>query len=87
MVIIGIKCTKQKGDVKMNELNKNMRKYQNQSKIIDLLFKYVDKDDKELEGSKLLNKKMSVYYNYIKADKKLLSELNKYYKVYYYISY
>ncbi len=29
----------------MNCVNKNMRKYQNQSKIIDLLFKYVDKEE------------------------------------------
>ncbi len=30
---------------KMNDLNKNMRKYQNQSKVLDLLFKYVDKEE------------------------------------------
>ncbi len=36
---------------KMNDLNKNMRKYQNQSKIIDLLFKYVDKDEYMINSS------------------------------------
>ncbi len=29
----------------MNDLNKKMRKYQNQSKILDLLFKYIDKEE------------------------------------------
>lgn len=67
--------------------NNNTEEYksiinENMANDIDNENKYVDKDDKELEGSKLLNKKMSVYYNYIKADKKLLSELNKYYKAY-----
>ncbi len=35
----------------MNKINKNMRKYQNQSKIIDLLFKYVDKDEYIINSS------------------------------------
>ena len=36
---------------KMNDLNKNMRKYQNQSKVLDLLFKYVDKEEYIIDTS------------------------------------
>lgn len=36
---------------KMNDLNKNMKKYQNQSKILDLLFKYVDKEEYIIDSS------------------------------------
>lgn len=30
---------------RMNDLNKNMKKYKNQSKVLDLLFKYMDKEE------------------------------------------
>ncbi len=52
----------------MNNVNKNMRKYQNQSKILDLLFKYIDKEEYIINSSGYVieineeKNKMKVYF-------------------------
>lgn len=51
---------------RMNNLNKNMRKYQNQSKVLDLLFKYMDKEEYIIHSSGYIIE-INTYKNYMKV--------------------